>query len=452
MHLLKALYGHRTRTISLWLAGCCFVTLLFVWSLPGVIALRNGLMLLLLLTVFAAGADCRFASRTLRLPWIMWPLLLLSAWIVLHNSVFAWAPRTAWQESMQWFKSAVLFALGATLASIPRQSDLPAKRIHWLGLVLIAYFTYAIVDLALKPWTGALDFRTILIYAKGLASRDLASYLGTTLVAIMLADICGHFAKHRGIFPGQIRWRLLALLGAIGLTLATMTRNSLPVLAVLALVSSATLVSRVARNNRKVAVGLMLAIATITLAGVSFSARNDVRWSKLSSSLALGLDTDTHRAWLNQFDIPYPIDSHGTPVDGSAYLRVAWIKGLVVEISRYPLGVGYDRNAFGRALRADYGSWVKTAHGHSGLLDFTLGVGIPGGLLLVAFLAGLVKAGMSGWRQHADAVSLALLLFTLAYACRSLMDGIVRDHLLEQFMLLAGLLLALAHSNKASQA
>lgn len=51
-------------------------------------------------------------------------------------------------------------------------------------------------------------------------------------------------------------------------------------------------------------------------------------------------------------------------------------------IAEYPLGAGYDRNAFRRdAGMRHYGAAnTATGHAHAGLLDFTLATGVPGGL------------------------------------------------------------------------
>ncbi len=245
---------------------------------------------------------------------------------------------------------------------------------------------------------------------------------------------------------------MLGLLAATVLTVATMTRNALPVLMLLGTVAAASFVSTRPRQTRSRAIALV-SLATVLLAsGIAINVKNDERWARFASSVAIGLDIEHQKAWLAQEQTPLPLNAQGLPVDDSAYMRTAWMKGLLTEIARHPLGVGYDRNAFGNALRAHYGQWVTTGHGHAGIFDFTIGVGIPGGLLLLAFFVALAAAGLRRWREDRDAAGLALLLVVLSYASRAFIDGIVRDHMLEQFMLLAGVLLALAHSSKAPRA
>ena len=75
-------------------------------------------------------------------------------------------------------------------------------------------------------------------------------------------------------------------------------------------------------------------------------------------------------------------------MDASAYMRIAWFKEALVFIGEHPLGIGYGRNAFGHGIKIKYGK--RVGHSHSGILDLTIGTGIPGALLWLGFLLSLV--------------------------------------------------------------
>lgn len=429
-----------------------FAMLLFLWSVPDVIAARNGLLALLLILVLAVKPDLSQIAATLRQRSVAIPLLALTAWIALHCAVFAWNPGRAWHEAEQWFKAVPIFVLGTAIGLSPRWRTPAGRMSAWGGAAVLTYLIYLAFQVVYKPWDLQAPAGQILLQTTRIGSRDLASYLGTALIGLQLADLVAHSARGRGFLNGPVWLRVLGLLAATVLTVATMTRNALPVLMLLGTVAAASFVSTRPRQTRSRAIALV-SLATVLLAsGIAINVKNDERWARFASSVAIGLDIEHQKAWLAQEQTPLPLNAQGLPVDDSAYMRTAWMKGLLTEIARHPLGVGYDRNAFGNALRADYGKWVTTGHGHAGVFDFTIGVGIPGGLLLLAFFVALAAAGLRRWREDRDAAGLALLLFVLSYASRAFIDGIVRDHMLEQFMLLAGVLLALAHSNKASQA
>ena len=85
---------------------------------------------------------------------------------------------------------------------------------------------------------------------------------------------------------------------------------------------------------------------------------------------------------------------------------------------------------------------MTVGHAHAGLLDFPLGVGLPGVLLLIASLLAAARYGWTSWRRHGNAAGLALALFAMTYLARAAVDGIVRDHMLEQAMFMLGMLLA----------
>jgi len=438
---------------SLETAGlAAFATLLFLWSVPDVIGARNALLALLLVFAVLLKPDFSLVAAVLRQRSIAIPLLALTAWIALHCAVFAWNPGRAWHEAAQWFKAVPIFVLGVALGQSPGWRKQTCRVSAWCGMTVIAYLVYLTFQVIYKPWDLPAPAGQILLQTTRIGSRDLASYLGTALVALQLADLVAHSARGRGLLNGPVWLRALGLVAATALTVATMTRNALPILMLLGAVAAVAFVATRPRQTRLRAIALVGVAALLLASGIAINVKSDERWARFASSVSIGLDIEHQKAWLAQEQTPLPLNAQGLPVDDSAYMRTAWMKGLLTEIARHPLGVGYDRNAFGNALRADYGKWVTTGHGHAGMLDFTVGVGIPGGLLLLAFFVALAAAGVRRWRDDRDAAGLALLLFVLSYASRAFIDGIVRDHMLEQFMLIAGLLLALAHHNKASQA
>jgi|GEM_PF-4808880 len=429
------------------LAGLAtFGALLFLWSVPNVIAARNGLLGLLLLLAIAMRPSPREVVASLQQGGAAAWLLVLTLWIAMHCAMLAWEPQRAWHEAAQWFKVLPIITLGGMLGYAPRWRP-PSERVQaWCSVLVLAYLLYLVFQLIYKPWGQHLPVAILLQESTPIGSRDLASYLGTALVAVFLGDLLGQAAGRNCLLGGPLWVKISMIALSILLTVATVTRNALPVLLLLGAVAAACFVTARRMSARHLAaMGALLIVAT-AIAATAFSLRNDPRNGGLAESIVAGLDTEHQKAWLTPGGRRLPKDSHGKEVEGSTYLRTAWMKGLLTEISRHPLGVGYDRNAFGMALRKDYGDWVTAGHGHAGMLDFTLGVGVPGGLMLLAFMVSLVVAGARAWHTRRDAAGLALVLFVLAYGSRAFIDGIVRDHMLEQFMFCAGLLLALTHS------
>lgn len=415
--------------------------LMFVWSVTGTIALRNGLELLLFLSLPWLGVDWPALWRSLRQPVVLL-LGALSLWIVFHNLVLAWEPERAWYESLQWFKAGLCFVLGAALACAPRQAGALDRWRFWALALLAAWALHLLLNVLLKDWS--LPPGTAMQAATRVGSRDMVSYLGTGLLALLLADAVARFAGGLRMLPVSARVLWGAIIACIVLTLATLTRNALPVmaaeigLAVVALIGLAA-----TRRQRLHCTGLAAAVAALIISAMAVNLAMDQRWANFSDSVRIGWDIDGHDWWLDQVANPRPHNDQGVPVDHSAYSRAAWLRGAVRMIGEYPLGTGYDRNALRRALARSYGpSAHAPGHAHAGLLDFTLATGIPGGLMLTGALIWLSVLGWRRWRVTRDAAGLALAIFCLSYLLRAAVDGIVRDHMLEQAFFVIGLLFA----------
>lgn len=87
-------------------------------------------------------------------------------------------------------------------------------------------------------------------------------------------------------------------------------------------------------------------------------------------------------------DGPYPINDLGAAVRPENYVRFAWGFKAVELIQEHPFGYGIIQDSFGRLMKE---KWPLTNLGqsHSGWLDLTLGIGLPGVLIIIltAFFA-----------------------------------------------------------------
>lgn len=422
---------------------------MFTWSITGTIALRNGLLGLLLIAVPLAGVEVAALRRNLPKT-VLALFLVLTLWIVVHNLFFAWDPTRAWRESVQWFTSLACLGLGLALGYAPEALEHGRRWRFWAIWIALAIGAHLVLNLALKDWSPAAPLGWILQTGTRIGTRDMISYLGTGLLAFLFADLVARFSGGRPIFPLRTRVLWAAVLLSILLSVATMTRNVLPVIglelliAVVALIGAAgTAIQR--RRRALLAIG---ALALLLAAGAANLAL-DARWKNFMGTARVAWDIEHEHWWIDQTVKPWPRTAEGVLVDHSSYSRIAWMKGASKMIAAYPLGTGYDRNAFRRALMKHYGAANTAAgHAHAGLLDFTLATGIPGGALLIAAFLASIGFGWRQWRRSGDPAGLALSLFVASYLLRAAIDGIVRDHMLEQAMFLTGVLLAAAASSR----
>ncbi|MCE1242926.1 O-antigen ligase family protein [Oryzomicrobium sp.] len=428
--------------------------LTFVWSLPDLIALRIGLALLLLGTAAWRAITTRSSAQTTataspgqhRSATILYGILTL--WVLLQAGVWGLNPAGDFKEIWgQWIRSGLVGLAGVLLATTVLRSPRPQAGAR-LACALLATLA-ALVALhdgdTVWRWLqlGYFPFQQIRI----VENRTVLSYVANLVLAFLCAETVARLLHRRAYLP--IPSAGLATLFALSLfcTYALGTRNG--TLGILGLLASSTFVVWFAKR-KAVSVGLQAGTLAVVLAGIAAfgwaTFKSDPRWQAFQATVVVAWDTEHQAAWKDP-ELPYPPLPDGTPAEGSAYLRLAWGKEAIQAIAAYPLGVGFGRSAFGQAMRQVYPDYRSTEHSHSGILDFTLGVGLPGLALWLAFLGTL---GVHGWRAffvRENPAGLLLLFLVTGYFSRSLVDSNIRDHMLEQFMFLAGVLTVLARED-----
>lgn len=416
--------------------------LMFVWSIVGTIALRNTFILWVLVALPFLHVDRAHLRRSLCQGGVI-ALTVLTGWIVIHNLFFAWDAARSWYESVQWFKAILCLLLGVALMCAPREADGRSRWQIWIVGACLAWALHLVLNVLLKDY-GSQSILAALQAPTLIGSRDMVSYLGTGLLAVLLADVVTRLSHTGHLLPLGVRSLWAALLGTILLTTATMTRNALPVMAVEIVMAIAAIIGASATRTQKLRRGGMAAgVLVLIVVAAWANLKLDSRWNTFADSARIAWDIDHNNWWIDQVKNPRPLDAEGVQVEHSAYNRIAWMRGACRMIATYPMGVGYDRNAFRRSLMKYYGAAnTASGHAHAGIFDFTLATGLPGGFLLVASMLLLIGTGWRRWRRERDASGLALAIFVASYLLRAAVDGIVRDHMLEQAMFVIGLLLA----------
>jgi len=414
--------------------------LIFIWPIPHTISIRDAL-LLSLLGVFGYLAYRARPSfvwlRELRLPLSLYLILTLWLFIV----ALAISHETAWSLGEirgQWLKGLVALSAGMLVALSVPPGTRPAK------LVLMAIF------LALLIHILYLDFAALETFIRhgGLPRRiggltegpDRISYLANILIAILLAEILyrlglgrrsGYLPLGRGLLIGIL---VLTLFSAYIIQL----RNGVIPLVLMGAVFVVLYYRQNPLRMRKpVHVTIsMLIVSSIALVAYVGTA-SDSRWRDFLDTIPVALDTETHKAWLDWDKYPKPVMSNGRQVNQSNYVRIAWFKEGSLLVLEHPLGVGFGREAFEVGLRQKYGE--GRGYSHSGILDLAVGTGVPGAVLWLGFLGSLFYAAYRCFAGSGNYHSMLLMFLIADFGSRMFVDSIIRDHMLQQFLFLAGL-------------
>ena len=191
---------------------------------------------------------------------------------------------------------------------------------------------------------------------------------------------------------------------------------------------------------------LFRSLLVISLATISY--RLDARWATFAETAEIAWTQRGGDAWLNPDEIPTPNLASGVAAEASAYHRISWIRAGLDLVADYPLGVGYGRNAFGHALKKT--NETRLGHAHSGIIDWTVGTGLPGLVLWLGLLGSLLALGLRRYFRKQDPAGLVLVFAVGGFFGRMLIDSINRDHMLMLFFLILGMLVALPEESADS--
>lgn len=75
-------------------------------------------------------------------------------------------------------------------------------------------------------------------------------------------------------------------------------------------------------------------------------------------------------------------------------------------------------------------------------MEYTLGMGWPGIALWAAFLLTVFSQGLRRLLRKHDTLALASMFLVSGFAGRMIIENVTRDHMMEMFMFLIGLMLA----------
>lgn len=429
-----------------WTGLLLLTALMFVWPIQGTIALRNTLLFFSLAWVIVGmsrlPSEIRWPTEIPRNLW--WIFVLLTTWMFIQAFGWALAPHKVLMEiSGRWLLNITVFFIGVSAARLLPDHK---KTLIRLLLAVLAVNVWFIVVVDLVHWIqygelmrrfGGLEGTNFLGVS---GAPDKANYLTNMYLALLFAEIIMLRLSKRGVLGlGYATIGVLFVGGLLSAYIENM-RNGTVLLGLMTLISIGVLISQSppARRQREIAVALIVGLVGISFVGYTVS--HQQRWKTLSETVPIALDTFHNREWLTGGLPKFP---DGQTVDVSNYQRIAWAKEGLHVIWRYPFGVGFQGQAFGYGVDAIYHTdLARGNHCHSGILDFTDGVGLPGLAMWLLFIAMLFSYAWRGLALHRLAAAAALGMVVFDYFTRSLVDSIMRDHMWEMFMFMSGFLLS----------
>lgn len=420
--------------------------LTFFWPIPRTIAVRHISLALSVITlgIIVYGSKDIFL-KTLKdgytkTKYILILLASMTVWFY-FVAVFI-SPETEWslkELNGQWLIGIITFCFGFTAIAL---SFNDAKKIFFVSFAVIFLHSLFIDLESVKIFTtnGGIVPHKLMGLTEG---PDKANYLTNWILAVVGAEIFFRTTKKISIIPVSRFFIYLAgFFVLLASYLETMRFGFIGLFFTFAGFAALYLIWGVNKFSKtKILTSVLLALSAFTLIGYA-NIKADARWESTGETIAIALDTEHNKAWLDWKKYPIPQLSNGENVNHSNYTRPAMFKEGFILITENPFGIGYGRNAFGHGLKAKYGE--GGGHSHSGIIDLGIGTGFVGMGLWVAFLASLMYYGFKSFKQNESYFGMVLLFIVSGFFFRMIVDSVIRDHMLEQFMFLVGLLLALS--------
>lgn len=376
--------------------------LLAIWPLPNTMALRH----FLLLTGFLAAVYVLSRNRHLFKPSTAWPIYIFFSffvWLLLHLVIPSNHLTEQWRElTGDWLRNFLASAIGLALGIVlsapkthlsPKLQKMQEPVLIWglAGTTSIFCVRYIFEVVQTGQWIHA-DF-----YMTPYLGKTPLVIFGALLIPVLLIKAIDALkGKERPI------WCFYSFIGLLATLLMYYFANTKNGFAMFALLLSVAFFAAL-QNLARVKVSLfklgLFTLVSALIFGYVVNKHLDTNpaWSNLVADYMTSVKIEEHDNWKNKTSA-LPINGNGIAVNVSTYERVAWARAGLELLIDHPLGYGLINHSFGALAIQKWSDFHKPdgnnrGSTHSGWLDFALGFGIPGLLMVcIPLIASYIRA------------------------------------------------------------
>ncbi|AUY39292.1 O-antigen ligase family protein [Leclercia adecarboxylata] len=452
-----------TRNILTGLLVLAVLALCFIWPIPNdqLPFHRNGLIypiVAVALGLFFNGVKTRQRLDLSKIKFVLIAIWALTFFIVING--FFVAPDikemvSAW--SGQWLRPVLLFCAGLVLLPAIQRTFPSMTAARFFTLVVLFFWGVVCIHLLDSLWLYWRDGHVHWGETRIVYNRTRMSFQVNMITGFLMAELLARGLLHQRFL--RLKTPILALMLLSNLACTALVDNRWGTIGLVgSLFSTFFLLSlHSMRRSRVVAVGSIFVGIIIASALLGYASwKTDPRWQTLESDAITGWNAPFNSFCYNTTDGPVIINEFtGAPMSHSNGCRASFFHQGWKLIAEHPAGVGAKKEAFRFVLRRDtQDNRITIPHSHYGLIEFGIQNGVIG---IAGWLILLVGCWYIGWREFRRGnmmVGMFLLLFTISFFSRTMVDHNLKDHYLEQYMLLTGLLVgmcALRPSNTEKQ-
>ncbi len=442
---LKDHLNRNPNTLLLTLTGL----FLFFLPIPHTLTIREAaLFLSIAVLVFISGekrGDFIETLSSLRVQAVIYGFFLL--WLLFLALFVSEDALWALNEiKTQWVMGSLALFLGAGIATLARRGALRLG-----SLMAIIFWTLAAHVLAvnvdgvvkvlgkLSRGGGHHGLTSLTAGVGGLTIGPIdGSLLASLFFVLILSEALCRYVFRRRLIPVPGAALVVSFFLVAGASFFTGMRNVVEIPLVVAAALFILFFS--GAKARKKAIYFALIMAPILIGGLFLFYRSDTRWAELGETFDLAMkQEDPARVLAFSYDFVFPRLRDNRQVNVSNFIRFTKYRVATNIIMAHPLGIGFGRNAFGHYLKARY-SRGAGLNSDSSVFDMAVGAGLVGTALFGAFIFTILAMSFRSFRRGGDFYSLFLFLLIICFSARMVFDSVLRDHLLEIFLFVTGML------------
>jgi len=429
-------------------------SLSFVYSIPGTNALRYFIALLLLLAssiqVFKKKDFFLEMLFNKEIGRIIIAFLVLTNYILLH--IIFQSHDVLWSVKAfkgHWAVPLIMIVIGGLLAIVFSTHKKLNPKVLITSLFFGLMFHIAYVDIA--SISNLLQNGELLTRYSGLVGSPVnISYIADILLAMTVADLINRLRGSNGIILISTNYLLFAIALILFSTIVSDIRNGMISIFFIFILGVYFLYKSNDLSSYKKNLIVLISFIVISLPiGNNFFTDN--RWGTLIETFKVASDTDKYSIWyemdkwkLVNSELEFPKINEKERVNPSNYLRLAWIFKSIDYLAKDPMGIGFGRNAFGHFIQKYDGiDSARGFHSHSSVIDLALAVGLPWIFMWFLTVALILYTFYKSLKIQQSFYPIFGFLLTASFFMRSFIDSNMRDHPIQQFAIIFGILLVL---------
>lgn len=170
---------------------------------------------------------------------------------------------------------------------------------------------------------------------------------------------------------------------------------------------------------------LLFGLAFVVAGFIFNNLHTNDSWRSFSADFRVASQAQPSDVW-NEGTYVYPLNADGRSVSPTNFDRTFYFITALGFVEKYPLGYGLVHRSFGHIARQNFPN-APLIQSHSGWMDFTLALGIPGALLLLtASILAMLQTShvISPWSTFGvwSLLSIVLLFLTTEVAQKNFVD------------------------------